>query len=131
MRTGSARPDYRKRREAAFWNAVNKLLFVLIAVGGLVLTGLIFYPQLQRIDEMEKNLAEQESERDEQSLLLRQQQREEKWLKSDPTYVELLARERLGLMKDGETVFRLDEEALAMPVFPGDRPPGTDPVETP
>ena len=96
-------------------------MLVLIAGAGLILTGLWFYPQLMRIDEMEKSLAEKEAERDSLSLLLQQQQREEQWLKTDPAYVELLARERLGLMKDGETVFRLDETPIPLPVFPGER----------
>ncbi len=125
MRTGIgagiARPYERRRRKTGFLHAVNRLMLVLIAGAGLVLTGLWFYPQLMRIDEMEKSLAEKEAERDSLSLLLQQQQREEQWLKTDPAYVELLARERLGLMKDGETVFRLDEEPPPVPVFPGER----------
>jgi hypothetical protein len=122
MRPGTARPDFRKRREADFWNAVNKLIFVLCAAGGLVLIGLLAYPELRRIDEMEKNVIDLEAERDAESLLLQKQRREERWLKEDPAYVELLAREKFGMMKDGETVFRLDEEVP--PAFvPGDAAP--------
>ncbi len=120
MRPGTARPDYRKRRETDFWNAVNKFIFGLCAVGGLVLIGLLAYPELRRIDEMEKNVIDLEADRDAESLLLQKQKREEQWLKNDPAYVELLAREKFGMMKEGETVFRLDEEVPPPMVFPGD-----------
>ncbi len=125
MRPGTARPDFRKRRETDFWNAVNKLIFGLCAVGGLVLIGLLAYPELRRIDEMEKNVIDLEAERDAESLLLQKQRREEKWLKEDPAYVELLAREKFGMMKEGETVFRLDEEVP--PVFIPEEPGATVP----
>jgi len=36
-------------------------------------------------------------------------------LKTDPTYLETLARDRLDLMKEGETIFRVD------PLPPGKR----------
>ncbi len=34
--------------------------------------------------------------------------REISWLKTDPTYLETIARDRLDLMKEGETIFRLE-----------------------
>ncbi len=126
MRPGSARPDFRKRQEADFWNVVNKLIFGLCAIGGLVLVGLLAYPELRRIDEMEKNVIDLEAERDAESLLLQKQMREEGWLKKDPAYVELLAREKFGMMKEGETVFRLDEEVP--PAFVPDGPSAVESV---
>lgn len=114
------KPDFRKRRETDFWKAVNQFLVFLIAISGVVAMGVMFVPELRRIDEMEKAYVALEGEREAEELRLRQQQREENWLKTDPEYVELLARERLGMMKEGETVFRLDADAPPMPVFPGD-----------
>jgi cell division protein FtsB len=34
-------------------------------------------------------------------------------LKTDPGYLEMIARDRLDLMKEGETVFRLEPPASA------------------
>jgi cell division protein FtsB len=47
-------------------------------------------------------------------MLLAKQTREVNLLKTDPVYLETIARDRLDLMKDGETVFRI-ESAAAQP----------------
>jgi cell division protein FtsB len=54
------------------------------------------------------------AQRDEQQMLLAKQTREVNLLKTDPVYLETIARDRLDLMKDGETVFRI-ESAAAQP----------------
>lgn len=41
-------------------------------------------------------------------MILARHQREEHLLKHDPEYVGLIARDRLDLMKEGETIYRLD-----------------------
>jgi len=109
MRTAHARTQLRKRRETDFWRAVNTGLLVLCLLGAVVVTALAFVPELRRVQEMRANLQALQKESASQQLLLRQQQREVKWLQDDPAYVEILARDRLGLMKDGETIFRFDE----------------------
>ncbi len=111
MRTAHARTQLRKRRETDFWRAVNTGLLVLCLLGAVVVTALAFVPELRRVQEMRANLQALQKESASQQLLLRQQQREVKWLQDDPAYVEILARDRLGLMKDGETIFRFDEPA--------------------
>ena len=40
--------------------------------------------------------------------MLARQTREVNLLKTDPTYLETMARDRLDLMKEGETIFRLE-----------------------
>ena len=44
-------------------------------------------------------------------MLLARQTREVNLLKTDPSYLETIARDRLDLMKEGETIFRLDSHA--------------------
>ena len=46
-----------------------------------------------------------------QKLLLARQTREVNLLKTDAVYLETLARDRLDLMKEGETIFRLEQPA--------------------
>ncbi len=107
MRT-AARPDFRKRRETDFWRAVNRAMVILIGLGSVGLIVMAFYPELRRIDEMQQNWDALKQELAAEELRYRQQERADGWLKSDPEYVETLARDRLGLMKEGETIFRLD-----------------------
>ncbi len=125
MRTPHAKAQLRKRRETDFWRAVNSLLFFLVVIGAVVAIALAFVPELRRIEEMKATLAGLQKELAAQQLLLAQQQREEKWLNENPEFVELQARDRLGVMKEGETIFRLDESApaLAVPATIDDIPP--------
>ena len=51
----------------------------------------------------------------EQQNLLAHQTREINLLKTDSTYLETVARDRLDLMKEGETIFRLEPARAAKP----------------
>ncbi|MGH8046958.1 MAG: septum formation initiator family protein [Chthoniobacterales bacterium] len=112
MQTAHARAQLRKRRETDFWRAVNTFLMFMVGAAAVVATVLWFLPELRRIDEMRANLAGLEKELAGQQLLLAQQQRQEGWLNENPEYVEMIARDRLDLMKGGETVVRLDEKSV-------------------
>jgi cell division protein FtsB len=50
-----------------------------------------------------------------QQNLLAHQTREINLLKTDSTYLETVARDRLDLMKEGETIFRLETARAAKP----------------
>lgn len=93
---------------ATVWQRLNRLIGVLIVVA--VVAGIIgaFLPQLQR-----QQAAAAEEQRLE--VLVKQSRervarktRELAWLKNDPSYVEIIARDRLDLMKEGETIYRLE-----------------------
>lgn len=107
--------ELRRRRESDFWRSVNRFLILLIGAGMACVLVLWFIPELRRIEEMRANLAALEREKAEEDLRLRQHEREEDWLNEDPEYVETLARDRLGVMKEGETIFRLDKEMIEVP----------------
>jgi len=57
----------------------------------------------------------QQQQVNEQQNLLARQIREVNLLKTDVTYLETIARDRLDLMKEGETVFRLEPPRAAKP----------------
>ena len=57
--------------------------------------------QQARVDELTAQVAKEKE-------ILTRNLREENLLKHDPEYVGLIARDRLDLMKDGETIYRLD-----------------------
>ena len=62
-----------------------------------------------------KSLAEMEqlqAQLTEQQTLLARQTKQVTLLKTDPTYLETIARDRLDLMKEGETIFRLESRRL-------------------
>ena len=100
--------DFRARREASIWQQLNRVLRVLLALAfGLVIVSL-FLPQYKRIKQSRSEIDALQAQVTEQKMLLARQTREVNLLKTDPTYLETIARDRLDLMKEGETVFRLE-----------------------
>ena len=66
----------------------------------------------RRIDNLLQQVSEQQN-------LLARQTREVTLLKTDVSYLETIARDRLDLMKEGETIFRLETpRAKAKPIAP-------------
>ena len=103
-----------RRKDPAFWNAINRVLFILlviVGVGGIVLW---FYPELMRRNEMSRYVDDQKKELAAQELLRKQRDREVYLLENDKGYIETIARDKLDLMKEGETIYRLDS-AKAQP----------------
>lgn len=110
-----------RRKDPAFWNAINRVLFVLLVVLGLAGIGLWFYPELAKRNAMSNYLDEQKKELAAQELLRKQRDREVYLLENDTAYIETIARDKLDLMKEGETIFRLD------PAQPAARPVASPP----
>lgn len=100
--------DYRRQKEPTFWLVINRILLVLVSVGLLAIVILWFYPELERRNEMAANLDKQEEDLSREQLLRKQREREIYLLQNDKEYIETIARDKLDLMKEGETIFRLD-----------------------
>lgn len=98
----------RRRKDPAFWHAINRVLFALVSVGAITIVALWFYPELARRDEMLRHLEREKQVLADQQLLFKQREREVFLLENDREYVETIARDRLDMMKDGEVIFRID-----------------------
>ena len=99
---------FRERRDATIWQQMNAILRVLLLIAVWLLIISFFLPpykQLQRdraaYDQLNNQL------RDEKTTLARLT-RQVTLLKNDPTYLETIARDSLEMMKEGETIFRLE-----------------------
>jgi cell division protein DivIC len=101
--------DFRARRDASIWQQLNRVLRVLIAVACLLVIVSLFIPQHKKLVQSRAEIETLERQVSEQKMLLARQSREVTLLKTDPTYLETIARDRLDLMKEGETVFRLEQ----------------------
>jgi cell division protein FtsB len=110
--------EVRRRKDSSFLKAVNRVLMVLTFVGTLCIIGLWFYPELQKRDAMVRNLEEKQAQLETEERLNRQQTREVYLLENDQEYIETIARDRLDMMKPGETIYRLDPKKAAKPVTP-------------
>jgi cell division protein FtsB len=107
--------EARRRSDASFWNALNRVLLTLIIGGGLAGIAFWFYPEVTRRDQMAQNLLEHREELVELQSLRKQREREVYLLENDKEYIETIARDKLDTMKECETIFRLDPGKTAKP----------------
>lgn len=104
--------DFRARREASIWQQLNRVLRVLLGIALLLVIVSLFVPQHKRIAQSRLEIDNLQAQVTEQKMLLARRTREVNLLKTDPTYLETIARDSLEMMKDGETIFRLEQPAV-------------------
>jgi cell division protein FtsB len=100
--------DFRARREATVWQRLNRVLAVLLVIAVWLVIVSLFVPPYKRLMHSRAEIDDLQNRVDEQKKLLGQQSRVVTLLQTDPTYLEIIARDRLDLMKEGETIFRLE-----------------------
>ena len=78
-------------------------------MGLIVLAG--FYPEWSRYNSLAAELDEKRAILQAQELDRDQREREVHLLQNDPEYVEIIARDKIGVMKPDEQILRLDAPA--------------------
>jgi cell division protein FtsB len=106
--------DFRARREASVWQRLNRILLVLLVIAIWLVIVSLFVPPYKKLMQSRTKIDDLQQLVNEQQTLLARQTREVNLLRTDVTYLETIARDRLDLMKQGETIFRL-ETARAKP----------------
>ncbi|MEY2556674.1 MAG: hypothetical protein QOE34_99 [Verrucomicrobiota bacterium] len=101
--------DFRARREATVWQRLNSILRVLLVLAIALVIVSLFLPQAKKLSQSRVEIENLQTQVNEQKVLLARQTREVNLLKTDPGYLETMARDRLDLMKEGETIFRLEQ----------------------
>lgn len=107
--------DFRARREATVWQRLNRILRVLLVLAIWLVIVSLFVPPYKKLMQSRAEIDNLQVQVNEQQSLLAHQTREVNLLKTDATYLETIARDRLDLMKEGETVFRLEPARAAKP----------------
>jgi cell division protein FtsB len=100
--------DFRARREATVWQRLNSILRVLLALAVLLVILSLFLPLSKKRTQSQVEIDKLQAQVNDQKMLLARQTREVNLLKTDPAFLEIKARDRLDLMKEGETIFRLE-----------------------
>ena len=100
--------DFRARREATVWQRLNRTLRVLLILAIWLIIVSLFLPPYKKLMQSRAEIDNLQQQVNEQQNLLAHQTREINLLKTDATYLETIARDRLDLMKEGETIFRLE-----------------------
>jgi cell division protein FtsB len=101
--------DFRARREATVWQRLNSILRVLLVLALVLVVVSLFLPQSKKLRQSRAEIDKLQGQATEQKILLARQTREVNLLKTDPGYLETMARDRLDLMKEGETIFRIEQ----------------------
>lgn len=101
----------KRRRNPEVWHKANRMLIVLIVSGAVAVGVAAFYPEITRLRSLSDQLAEEKSILAGEQLMKARREREVHLIKNDSEYLEIIARDRIGVMKEGETIFRLDTPA--------------------
>ena len=105
---GPSYGGYARERNESGFQALNRFLIFVIIIGVCVVGVIMSVPILKQYrDQNEKITLLQRDLSKEKALYLRRS-REEQLLKNDPAYIEIISRDRLDVMKPGETIIHLD-----------------------
>ena len=100
--------DFRARREATVWQRLNSILRVLLALAVLLVIVSLFLSLSKKRTQSQVEIDKLQAQVNDQKLMLARQTREVNLLKTDPVFLETMARDKLDLMKEGETIFRIE-----------------------
>ena len=102
--------DFRARRDATLWQRLNRVLRVLLFIAIWLVIVILFVPPYKKLNQSRNEIDALLAQVGDQKTLLARQTREINLLKTDSTYLETIARDRLDLMKEGETIYRIDPD---------------------
>jgi cell division protein FtsB len=105
--------NFRARREATIWQRLNSILRVLLVVALALIIVSLFLPLYKKLNQGHRQIDDLGAQVNEQKVFFARQTREINLLKTDPVYLETLARDKLDLMKEGEKIFRLEQSSAA------------------
>lgn|GEM_PF-807874 len=112
MRQRSRRRDWRDgvAQHAGAWQPLVRLIGVAFVVGLLVLGVMLLLPEMRRQKNLDVEIAQLALVRDQQLQERGRAQQKLDWMRYDPAYLELHARDLLDLYKEGETILRINRE---------------------
>lgn len=86
---------------------MEKKKIIVLSVLGLILLGVIFIPGYLKIKRLVRQNRELERQIKETKQANRRLEEEQEKLESDPVYLEKVLREKLGLAKEGEIIYKV------------------------
>jgi cell division protein FtsB len=113
----------RHERRLKLLTAVNRIIAFLIVVGIVAAAVAYILPELKRQREAQAQVDALRRQVEARRIEVARQTRQVSWLQNNPEYLGIYARDKFDLMKEGETVFRVE------PTKP-DRVPGR-PAQSP
>jgi cell division protein FtsB len=87
---------------------LNKIVYLLILVASFILLICWFLPLVKEQQRQQRALQALKQQVEQERARYNKESKKLTLLQNDPAYTELLARDKLDLMKAGETIFRMD-----------------------
>jgi cell division protein DivIC len=100
--------EYDESHQEWLRQLLNRVLHILIIVAALILLICWFLPLIKERQKQQSTVQALQEKVGRERALYNKQSRKLSHLQSDPNYLELLARDKLDLMKPGETIFRME-----------------------
>lgn len=98
----------KSRYNPQVWHYLNRFMVFVILLVAVAFGVFTFYPAWTRRDDLGAKLEAEQGKLAAEQLLQKQRTREVMLLQTDSEYVEIIARDKLGVMKSGETIYRLE-----------------------
>ena len=109
-KTARRRPGKHLRARTTGIRIVNRFAFIVLVATACVAVAALSVPQVRKLRELKEELARTEAQERHVLAYKDQKNRELSALRSDPAYMELIARDRLDLYRTGERVYRIKRE---------------------
>ena len=110
MRSGSSHDDYGHSRDDWLRSFLNRILYLLILLAAVILLICWFLPLVKEQQRQQKALQALKQQVQIERTKYNKESKKLNLLRNDPAYTELLARDKLDLMKPGETIFRMEPQ---------------------
>ena len=98
----------RRRAEGGGFHVLNRVLILVIIVALCVGALITYIPLFKQYRDQNEKISQFQKELTREKALYARRVREEQLLKNDPAYLEIVSRDRLDVMKPGETIIRLE-----------------------
>jgi len=98
----------RHERRVRVLTAINRIIAFLIVVGIVAAAVLYILPELRRQREAQAQVDALRRQVETRRVEVARQTRQVSWLQNNPEYLGIYARDKFDLMKEGETIFRVE-----------------------
>ena len=93
----------------SIWQKLSLYIEVFIYLVIIAIAVKLYIPEHNRAQELEAERQRLEKQRDEKQVVVDQLKRETDNLKSDPKYLEIIARDRLNLQRENEYIVQIKD----------------------
>ena len=100
--------DYDEPKDDWIRSLLNRILYLLVFVAAFILLICWFLPLVREQQRQQRALQALKQQVEQEKINYNKQSKKLMLLQNDPAHTELLARDKLDLMKPGETIFRMD-----------------------